>query len=240
MSIFIYIYQFQNQNQEKKTDLLLAPILAQIDDVSCTRENLDTLKIGGKIDDTIIHFLCALETHRFSQEYTLYKFVSPSVTQLLQRLETNKAAEVIESGSFLNYDIIFFPLSNLKGELLGHWSLLIWCRSMKNKFLHFDSLKNVNVVPAKQLTEKIVEGLKIKNYKFKNIKGPLQNNNTDCGVYLMATMDEIASSRKIADNLKSKITPEYITKFRIALSSCIIHYNSTFLGWEKYRHYLVD
>ena len=180
-----------------------------------------------------------MEAHRFDKELALYKFVSPSVTQLLQRLDTEKATEIIETASFEKYDIIFFPLSNLKGDLMGHWSLLIWYRTMKNTFLHFDSLKNVNVVPAKHLTDKIAEGLKIKNYSFKNMKGPIQNNNTDCGVYLMATMDEIATTRKISEHLKSKITPEYITKFRIALSSCITHYNATLSGWENYRNFLL-
>lgn len=213
--------------------------LAQIDDVCVTGENMDTLKIGGKIDDTIIHFLCCLEAKRFENQMQLYKFVSPLVTQLLQTMSIEQAAEFLESASFKSYDTIFFPLSNLKSEVLGHWSLLIWCRKMKNKFLHFDSLKNVNIVPAKNLTEKIVKCCQLKSYKFKNMKSPHQNNNTDCGVYLMAIMDEIATTKKISDLLITKINQEYINRFRFALMSCIMDQSSSKYDWEKYHKLLI-
>ncbi|EAY01734.1 hypothetical protein TVAG_108910 [Trichomonas vaginalis G3] len=110
---------------------------------------------------------------------------------------------------------------------------------MKNKFLHFDSLKNMNLVPAKKFSDKIAEAFNIKNYKFKNMKSPLQNNDKDCGVYLMAIMDEIASTRKISDNLRNKITPDYIKKFRIALMTCITQSKANY-NWETYYKMLVE
>ncbi|EAY17132.1 hypothetical protein TVAG_303510 [Trichomonas vaginalis G3] len=169
-----------------------------------------------------------------------YKFVSPYVTQLFQRTPEENAIYLFEDFSFTKYDLIFFPISNLRTDHLCHWSLVVWCSGKKNRFLHFDSLKNRNIIPAKNFVQKIIHCLKIKSYSFKNMKGPIQDNTTDCGMYLMAIMDEIATTRKVSEEMKTKITPDYIKNFRTLLSQCIANYNTTLKGWECYREMLTN
>lgn len=215
-------------------------IVAQADDVVISLEDLEGFKQGERVEDTIIHFLCNIENLRFQREMMKYKFVSPLVTQLFQRSSEENAIPLFENSAFSKFDLIFFPISNLKTDNTCHWSLLVWCPGMKNQFLHFDSLKNRNIVPAKNFVKKIVSCLNLKAYNFKNMKGPIQDNSYDCGMYLMAVMDEIATTRKISESMKTKITPDYISKFRILLTTCIINYNTTSKGWECYRAQLSD
>lgn len=215
-------------------------LVAQSDDAVVTLDDLECLKMGERINDSIIHFLCNIEDHRFQKEMMKYKFVSPALTQLLQNSTQELAETLLEAAGLSKFNLIFFPISNLKIDSTCHWSLLVWCPGMKNQFLHFDSLKNRNVVPAKSLVTKIVASTNIKTYKFKNMKGPVQDNTYDCGMYLMAVMDEIATTRKISETLKTKITPEYISKFRVALTTCIVNYSTTSHGWEYYRNSLVE
>lgn len=219
--------------------LLTEPsLIAQIDDVCLNSSNLQTLGIGQRVDDTVIHFLCALLNQIYSRSKKTMTFISPSVTQFIQRVKPEISLEALETFNIKKSELVFFPLSNLKGELRGHWSLLVWLRSKENKFLHFDSLKTVNLVPARNLEEKIIQMFGLKTHVFTNMKGPVQTNNVDCGVYLMATMDEIARTRKISSQLKQKINPEYINKFRAVLAECIIDYNRLHKKWTDYTSLL--
>ena len=211
-------------------------LIARSDDCLVTYSDLETLKCSHCVNDTIIHFFCNTLNNSLNISAKKIFFVNPSVTQLIQISSVEFTKEILrENQRASNSTYLFFPLSNLQPDEKGHWSLLLFFRSKrKNIFLHFDSLKKRNTFHAKSLAQKISEIFNIKHYEFSNMKTPSQSNGYDCGIYLMAIMNEISMKMSISKELLTKISPDYVQKFRICLSQYILNSNQLDTEWIEY------
>ena len=209
-------------------------MIAEFGDCYVTADDMQSLQIGECVTDTIVHFMCQVLTKEFENNIK-FAFVKPSITQIIQLSDESTVFYVLrDNDQVMKAEYIFFPLTNLKDEKNGHWSLLLLCKSNNvSKFLHFDSLKNRNLTQAKKLTTKIANILGIKRFKFANMKSPLQNNSFDCGVYTIAIMNEIAYSMKIGEEMVQKITAEFIRNYRIALAQFIISFKIACVTWNS-------
>jgi sentrin-specific protease 8 len=76
----------------------------------------------------------------------------------------------------------------------SHWSLLVISTNDRTAF-HYDSSRGTNLFAAKQVIQKINQGLS-RPLQFQHLKDtPQQNNNYDCGVYVCCIMQHLIVKR---------------------------------------------
>lgn len=97
-------------------------------------------------------------------------------------------------------DVLIMPVNdsvNLTHAGGTHWSLLVYNRPQK-EFFHYDSLNNHNFSSAQLVARNMFKFLEKNSqnttYLFKNIKGPQQINNFDCGIYLLFGIEAVVKS----------------------------------------------
>lgn len=240
----LYFYEFSDRGWKICKSylhfVLALEVIAQLDDAQITKEDMWTLRPGEYIGDAIIHFNCCLQQKRFDKLKKSYWFVSPAVVQFIQRAPIEIAQSMINAEQFEKSKTIFLPMSNLRYDRRAHWSLLIWVRGKCNQFLHFDSMKRMNNKPARDLSEKLQRLFCLPKSKFTNIKTPSQGNSSDCGLYLMAIMNEVASNFKVDLGLLEKINQDYICNFRKCITNAIIDFNNSSFDWEEHLRLLEE
>ena len=208
-------------------------MIAFIDDIMILNNNFETLNENECVDDSIIHFFCKYQQKYNDEKNNSNLFLTPCQVQLLQR--TNSDINILNFFNFKNYTNIFMPISNLTQSNSAHWSLFLWSRGKKNLFLHFDSNNHFNLLFFEKFSNSLKKSLNLKNVYKKIIKSPIQNNITDCGIYLMAIMDDILTKNKVSKSI-NLINSQYINKFRILLKEFIkIYNNNEFISWENLK-----
>ena len=135
------------------------------------------------------------------------------MTYLLQKEDSKSTIKQHKKELNLNnHEWVIYTINNNsdpeKGDGGTHWSLLIY-RKKDNKYIYFDSVKEVNLRHAKEL----ITNLAVDNESFgmngdlptyKVAKCKQQNNSFDCGIFVMVYMSAIISNitggREIEDD----------------------------------------
>ncbi|OHT09116.1 hypothetical protein TRFO_22117 [Tritrichomonas foetus] len=150
-----------------------------------------------------------------------------STSQSISSLSNLNTIEHFNNSILLNNsenpNPVFHGFNNL------HWSLLIWkphARSSGFMFSHYDSAGNRNKESAKNLAHKISMIYKLRNGRFINCKAPLQRNNYDCGIYVMAIMEYLSRPRPGIAEMINIITPQFISLYRKCTADMIQTYNT--------------
>ncbi|KAJ2822598.1 hypothetical protein IWW50_004143, partial [Coemansia erecta] len=85
--------------------------------------------------------------------------------------------------------LILIPLNHR-----SHWSLLVYCR-LTRTFYHYDSISKHNRNFAERAAGRFLRVLEPRlkeGFYFKSMQTPQQNNDYDCGIYVLAIAEELA------------------------------------------------
>ena len=198
---------------------------------SLSAADLEYLATDQEINDDIIDYHCQLLNERFDGRKSVY-FVCPHLVQSLQRSDVSQILDQIAHLNLTQYKTVFFPISNLRTQH-GHFSLLIWTPNKpKAAVMHLDSLNKRNHKYAIDLFEKLKQIFQIKG-KMYEITGPTQTNPVDCGIYVMASYDYIATTGAITKEMNQKISPNYVRNYRRILTNFINHPQDYEFNWEN-------
>ena len=207
-------------------------------DVDVTPGAISELREQKYIEDSVINLHLSLMKKRNFRKRR-YRFIEPAVSQLIQDSSKETIQSFFDGEDFRNYHIVFFAFHNLKQGNCGHYSLLCWVPGIKSgkRFFYYDSLPKQNLFIAQKLFAKIKEftGLRGRTQDlFKECESPIQQNRFDCGVYVMAMIDFLATSGKISSaDMIPKITQHYATRYRETLAAFITNPLSFHMNWEE-------
>ncbi|OHT07301.1 hypothetical protein TRFO_24556 [Tritrichomonas foetus] len=186
-------------------------------DVDVTPYDFQSLQGKNWVNDKIIHFHGRL----IEMSHNDIFFIPPCTVQYMRFINENIVKSTVSQWNLMDkYSIIFIPFtnsSNLK-EIGNHWSLLVWF-VQENRFVHCDSLgktNKTNLKTAMLILKKFIRLFQLKKPFLANGNVPQQSNTYDCGLYVMAFEDYIASNRKI-EGMENVITDHEILNMRGSL-----------------------
>lgn len=188
-----------------------------LQDVTIFPQDIQTLNNGCCINDGIIHFYLRLIQNNFKGSSNSFYFFMPCSVQLIQAFEVQNIKEIFRGLNLFNYQYVFFILSdfNLSTLSSNHWSLVILHNNDGQQiFYHFDSLNQSNEKQAKLFINKICKIFDIQNESCVPISSIRQVNCYDCGVYVIAFIENFLSNGYNFNAAADLLTPQYITDFR--------------------------
>ncbi|XP_011867158.1 PREDICTED: sentrin-specific protease 8-like [Vollenhovia emeryi] len=144
------------------------------------------------LNDIIIGFYFEYLNQQYKDSRLL--FIGPEVAQLLKMQDSSQYNIFLDPIEATNYDFVFFPLNDCDSNEAGgsHWSLLIYSHTEQMCY-HFDSSGGINDFSATKLARKVTKYfLEKQERKYTEMKCPQQNNNYDCGLYVLCLADVIS------------------------------------------------
>jgi sentrin-specific protease 8 len=152
---------------------------------------ISLLKGEWVTDDSISLYLSMLDT-MLQKQYSV-SLIQPAISQIIKC--STDFESVLLSNCLRTKSYIIIPINDSqsdKEEVSGsHWSLLFYLK-VKNTFLYFDSLVGSNnYLSAMMVAEKLNTHLNGSSepIKFSSYKIPQQKNGSDCGVFMIITID---------------------------------------------------
>ena len=121
--------------------------------------------------------------------------IKPDIAQIFQFMDKGSIRDYKKQFKVKDYDWVFYPINKtIPGNLDGglHWSFMIYSKK-EHAFLHFDSIKGMNKMYAKNMVVNMGDG---EDYNergqwpsFYEADCSKQNNSWACGAYLMDFID---------------------------------------------------
>lgn len=208
-----------------KNDIVLSyhDYLLRISDVALLERN-------DWLNDIIIGFYFEYLNQQYGKDSQLL-FIGPEVAQLLKMQDSSQYNIFLDPIEATHYNFIFFPLNDCDSNEAGgsHWSLLIYSH-MEKMCYHFDS-SSINGFSAKKLARKVTKYfLEKAERRYIEMDCPQQNNNYDCGLYVLCLADVISRhalrNSKVSD-CECSIVTEMVPKKRTDLLKLIYDLKNT-------------
>ncbi|KAJ1678894.1 SUMO1 sentrin specific peptidase 8 [Spiromyces aspiralis] len=173
-------------------------VLLDYGNVEVRNSDFESLKPEGWLTGEIINFyLSYLELTEFDHSKNIVVFLG---TYTAYRITNTKSISMVDNISIqLSEDlqmkeVIMIPLNHR-----SHWSLLVFCKVTRT-FYHYDSISKYNRDFAERAVTKLMRvldpasaaGRRTHRYYFKSMQTPQQNNDHDCGIYVLAIAEELA------------------------------------------------
>ena len=193
--------------------------LISLNGTNLCKEDIESVNDGKYVTDQVIEFFMQSCMQSYEEQTEVnktrerIKIIGPAMTYLLQKEDSKSAIKQHKKELNLNnHEWVIYTINNNsdpeKGDGGTHWSLLIY-RKKDNKYIYFDSVKEINLRHAKEL----ITNLAVDNESFgmngdlptyKVAKCKQQNNSFDCGIFVMVYMSAIISNitggREIEDD----------------------------------------
>ncbi|KAJ1944737.1 hypothetical protein FBU59_002518, partial [Linderina macrospora] len=159
----------------------------------------------GWLTGEIINFYWTfLERREFRSEssllflgtYTAYRISNAENATITDNISMQLSEEL------KHRHLVLIPLNHR-----SHWSLLVYCRLTKT-FYHYDSISRHNRKFAERAVGRFLRVLEPKakdGFYFKPMQTPQQNNDFDCGIYVLAIAEELA--RRYINHTKRNTAP---------------------------------
>ncbi|KAJ2543943.1 hypothetical protein EV175_005939 [Coemansia sp. RSA 1933] len=178
-------------------------VLLDFENAEVRSSDFESLKPEGWLTGEIINFYWTyLERREFCTEPSVL-FLGTYTTYRISNAENATVTDNISAqlSDELNHrQMVLIPLNHR-----SHWSLLVYCR-LTRTFYHYDSISKHNRNFAERAAGKFLRVLEpnLKDgFYFKSMQTPQQNNDYDCGIYVLAIAEELA--RRFINN-KNKQT----------------------------------
>ncbi|KAJ2745658.1 SUMO1 sentrin specific peptidase 8 [Coemansia sp. BCRC 34301] len=178
-------------------------VLLDFENAEVRTSDFESLKPEGWLTGEIINFYWTyLERREFRSEpallflgtYTAYRISNAESSSVTDSISTQLSGEL---GG--DRQLILIPLNHR-----SHWSLLVYCRPTRT-FYHYDSINRHNRSFAERAAGRFLRVLEPRlkeGFYFKSVQTPQQNNDFDCGVYVLTIAEELA--RRYVKHLKSR------------------------------------
>ncbi|KAI9138040.1 hypothetical protein BKA69DRAFT_827463 [Paraphysoderma sedebokerense] len=159
-------------------------------DVSLYETDLQILRRNRSwINDNLIDFWFEYsERQLFPHLTNIVTFLRPSVVKLFSDVEDPRYLKSALPPSLDTLHIAFLPVNDNRSDAVGgsHWSLLVFVKPL-NTFYYYDSSGAYNISAAKYIASKWICLLNPQDnkYKFEHLPSPQQQNNHDCGLFVM-------------------------------------------------------
>ncbi|KAJ2376599.1 hypothetical protein IW150_001882, partial [Coemansia sp. RSA 2607] len=168
-------------------------VVLDFENAEVRSSDYDSLKPSGWLTGEIINFYWTFLERRefhstravlFLGTYTAYRISTANCSRDTDMISTQLAQEL---GGHRR--LILVPLNSR-----SHWSLLVYCRPTRT-FYHYDSIASHNRAFAERAAGRFLRVLEPRakdGFYFKSMQTPQQNNDHDCGVYVLAIAEELA------------------------------------------------
>ncbi|KAJ2785536.1 SUMO1 sentrin specific peptidase 8 [Coemansia javaensis] len=178
------------------------PVVLDYENAEVRRSDYESLKPEGWLTGEIINFYWTyLERREFRQEpavlflgtYTAYRISNAESAAVTDSISAQLSDELKQ------HQVILIPLNHR-----SHWSLLVYCR-LTRTFYHYDSISRHNRDFAERAAGRFLRVLEPRvkeGFYFKSMQTPQQNNDYDCGIYVLAIAEELA--RRFINNKRKK------------------------------------
>ncbi|KAJ2500431.1 hypothetical protein GGH96_002759 [Coemansia sp. RSA 1972] len=191
-------------------------VVLDFENAEVRTSDYESLKPSGWLTGEIINFYWTfLERREFRTEpcvlflgtYTAYRISNAESAAVTDNISAQLSDE-------LNHrQLILIPLNHR-----SHWSLLVYCR-LTRTFYHYDSISKHNRDFAERAAGRFLRVLEPKlkdGFYFKSMQTPQQNNDYDCGIYVLAIAEELArrfinNKRKMRDQ-SARVRKERVEK----------------------------
>ncbi|KAJ2121899.1 hypothetical protein IW147_003888 [Coemansia sp. RSA 720] len=196
-------------------------VVLDFENAEVRTSDYESLKPEGWLTGEIINFYWTyLERREFRTEpcvlflgtYTAYRISNAESAAVTD----NISAQL--SGELNHRQLILIPLNHR-----SHWSLLVYCR-LTRTFYHYDSISKHNRNFAERAAGRFLRVLEPKlkdGFYFKSMQTPQQNNDYDCGIYVLAIAEELArrfinNKRKNRDQKSAHVRKERVEERQAA------------------------
>ncbi|KAJ2851957.1 SUMO1 sentrin specific peptidase 8 [Coemansia brasiliensis] len=178
-------------------------VVLDFENAEVRNSDYESLKPEGWLTGEIINFYWTyLELREFRTEpsvlflgtYTAYRISNAESASVTDNISMQLSDELGEQRQ-----LILIPLNHR-----SHWSLLVYCR-LTRTFYHYDSISKYNRDFAERAASRflrVLEPLLKSGFYFKSMQTPQQNNDYDCGIYVLAIAEELA--RRFINNKRNR------------------------------------
>ncbi|KAJ2759526.1 SUMO1 sentrin specific peptidase 8, partial [Coemansia nantahalensis] len=178
------------------------PVVLDFENAEVRTSDYESLKPEGWLTGEIINFYWTfLERREFRAEpavlflgtYTAYRISNAESAAVTDSISAQLSDEMQQ------HQVILIPLNHR-----SHWSLLVYCR-LTRTFYHYDSISKHNRDFAERAAGRFLRVLEPRvkeGFFFKSMQTPQQNNDYDCGVYVLAIAEELA--RRFINNKRER------------------------------------
>ncbi|KAJ2450888.1 SUMO1 sentrin specific peptidase 8 [Coemansia sp. RSA 2336] len=168
-------------------------VVLDFENAEVRNSDYESLKPEGWLTGEIINFYWTyLELREFRTEpsvlflgtYTAYRISNAESASVTDNISMQLSDELGKQRQ-----LILIPLNHR-----SHWSLLVYCR-LTRTFYHYDSISKYNRDFAERAASRflrVLEPLLKSGFYFKSMQTPQQNNDYDCGIYVLAIAEELA------------------------------------------------
>jgi sentrin-specific protease 8 len=186
--------------------------------------DLETLRPGEWLNDTIIEFAYEYYEKEIFQDQKRFLFLRPAIVYLIMHTRDRSSLEGALPIGMDQKDVIFLPINDSSGEddSGSHWSLLVYWKQT-NSFYHYDSIGSSNEMMARYCKDKIADFIGSSlTASFIPIDTPQQQNGYDCGVYVIA-ITKLLASRLVDRGFDITDKPGDLSLFKITQNSMSEH-----------------
>jgi sentrin-specific protease 8 len=165
--------------------------------IRCNVQDVDTLKEGEWIADTIIEFHEEYLDRTALRKSQGVKLMKPSVCYLVAHMQDTSDLASVVPPDLPTSQAIFIPVNDAKditcADSGSHWSLLVYARPF-NTFYYYDSLRDSNLNSAMALASKLGPLVSPTKPNFIHQQNaPQQENGADCGACVIAVIDVLVN-----------------------------------------------
>eukprot|EP01128_Nolandella_sp_AFSM9_P013040 TRINITY_DN9920_c0_g1_i1.p1 TRINITY_DN9920_c0_g1~~TRINITY_DN9920_c0_g1_i1.p1 ORF type:complete len:225 (+),score=46.43 TRINITY_DN9920_c0_g1_i1:225-899(+) len=191
--------------------------------------DLSLLEPGKWLNDKLISFYCEYLENTLSESATHHQrlvFINPDAVMMIKFLAGEDLKESLSPLNVAGADVVFFPINDSEDHsAVGgtHWSLLVWIRA-RQEFLLLDSHKGMNERASLAVVQKVVPLLNLPNTKVtvNAMETPQQVNGSDCGVYVLALCEYLATHTYEEYSKKLTLTPTQVAAKRTEIKNLLL------------------
>lgn len=142
-----------------------------------------------------------------------------SIFYFVRTAQRNMALSVLKYWDFFKAKYILMPFNNGTDPSVSgdHWSLLIWdtnySKDETSKFYFFNSMEGTDIDLARETAARMCEYYDVLSFEFIEKESPQQLNCFDCGMFVIAFMEQFTKSLDFDDILEN-VDQSYVTKLR--------------------------
>lgn len=177
-------------DQIKEENLKLKKIINQLEyESSLVKDKLNIMTNSWLADEVFTKYFDIIMMKLIDSDKSIY-LMNPIITNALKNInDFNDYLDPIKLNNKKYLIMAINDSTDLEKQSGSHWSVLVFNRVL-NKFYHYDSKEFYNWKHAETVAIKLAKYFGLNTCpEIITLKGPLQHNSYDCGIYALAAID---------------------------------------------------